>query len=87
MASLMAGMKVVVVPSPKVVMRTWKDRLLTLPWRPLQASKIITHPMWNMIEEGQYCYRHGNTIFLNENQFSELQKLKKMENPFWLGQP
>lgn len=73
MALLPAGMNVVVVPAPKPVRRTWRERLLSRPWRPLQAFRTVAHPMWDLMD-GTQCYRVGNTLYVDERQFSELKK-------------
>ena len=38
-----AGMRVVILedPTPRVVRRSWRERLLSRPWRPLETHRTI----------------------------------------------
>lgn len=74
MANMLAGTKVVVVPPPKPVRRSWRERLLSRPWRPFRTFRTLEHPMWDVMKDGRSCYQFGDTLFVNERQFTELQK-------------
>ena len=46
------------------VVRTWKERLLTLPWRPLRRTKtvMVTAPNPELYLAGYNIYGHPETI-------------------------
>ncbi len=78
MALMSSGLKVVVVKPPYPGRRSWRERLLSRPWRPWRAYRTVTHPMWGAMNDGD-CYQFGDTIFINEQQFSELAKMPAFE--------
>ncbi len=41
---------------PEFVMRTWKERLFTRPWKPLQKTKTIHHPYMAIINGCLYAH-------------------------------
>lgn len=49
----------------KTVDRTWKERLFSLPWNPLQKVKAVYSPT---------AYRIGNVVFVSPKTFVKLQK-------------
>ena len=51
------------------VERTWKERLLSRPWRPLQKTKIIETPSMY-----QYTKRNSITIFAHPAFRSEIEQ-------------
>jgi hypothetical protein len=67
-----AGMKIftslgMVEPGePFEVVRTWKERLLTRPWRPLKKTKTVTPmvPMKQVLMKGTDVWMHPETLEL-----------------------
>ena len=46
----------------EIVERTWKERLFTLPWRPLLKYKVVTTPspeiIYDHVNKRIYCHPH-----------------------------
>lgn len=52
------GMQIVVSPyvdDYKKVKRSWKERLLTIPWRPFEKYKSVCSPKVYQADEVIYC--------------------------------
>ncbi len=65
------GMKVI-IQDDRIVERSLKERLLSLPWRPFKKQKIIKSPL----EKGQVI-RAGNTIVMQSDSWRKLQQATK----------
>lgn len=81
MANMIAGMKVIVVHEPMPVKRTWRERLLTWPWKPFEAYRTKVHPMYDLMKGGD-CYQHGNILYVSVKQFTELKTLSRPPSIF-----
>lgn len=68
---LIGGMKVVVQKPYQVkVKRTWKDRLFTLPWLPLESHKTELH---ETVNDGDFLIdKVNNVIYCNEKMYQKL---------------
>ncbi len=56
---------------PKTVQRTWKERLLTWPWRPWITTKVVpTHI--------PAAYRVGNMWVVHPTIMNELRRLEQV---------
>lgn len=78
MANMLPGMKVVVVPPPSPVARTWRERLFSRPWRPLEATRVVEHPMWGLMSQSTHdehvCFQRGDTLYVTEAAFTALKQ-------------
>jgi DNA-directed RNA polymerase subunit RPC12/RpoP len=57
----------------KTVNRSWKERLLTWPWRPWIKTKTIKEPG---------IYQMGNTIIAHTSYQGEIDMATKNQNPY-----
>lgn len=57
---------------PYEVNRTWKERIFTLPWRPLQAKKLVTPQV-----PSDDILRHGNKLYMHPETADKLIKTFK----------
>lgn len=65
-----AGMRVFVSrPVLKTRQRDWKERWLSLPWRPFQRAVSVLHPAAVPTDE---CYRVGNDLHCGERFYEQL---------------
>jgi hypothetical protein len=55
------------------VPRTWKERLFSLPWRPLLKTKIITP----MVPKQEALVMPDGTFVMHPSMLDKLNKLKK----------
>lgn len=63
------GMPVAFVNESRWIRRTWRERLFTRPWHPLEAG-WWTAPI---LEEGE-VYRMGDMLLMRRATFEELQR-------------
>ena len=68
------GKNVVVLPDMVKITRTWKERLFTLPWRPLQKTKWVAN---NKLPNEGDVYMSDNVIYCSERTYNKLQELMK----------
>jgi len=52
----------------KIVSRTWKERLFSLPWKPLQRIKVIHKP---------YCAIINNNLYAHPSLKEEIEHICK----------
>ena len=71
---LIAGLKVVVVPTPKEVKRTPWERLTERPWRPMKRYKYVEHPVWGALQDGNSFLTMHDRIFMTEAQLRRLEE-------------
>ena len=67
------GIKVVIINSlyetvPVKVSRTWKERLFTFPWHPLQKTKIVH-------EQHPAIYKHGGVIYAHPSKAAQINSM------------
>lgn len=69
---IIGGMRVIIKPPTQVkVKRTWKERLFTLPWRPMQSHKTELH---ELIKDGEVLVDKMNqVIYCNEKMYQRLK--------------
>jgi hypothetical protein len=70
--SSFAGMNVFVSrATTKMVARSWRERLFTRPWRPLETAKVVVIPA--AVPTGE-CYRIGDALHCGEQFYEELKR-------------
>lgn len=70
MPQMFSGMRVVVVPETVEVDRTWRERLLTLPWRPWVRRKLVRN---QFLPEG-HAFQVGDTLYLTQDAWNTLKR-------------
>ncbi len=60
------GMKVITDDSCHSVIRTWKERLFTRPWKPFQKGRMVPN-----LKLGE-CLRFGDSIVMNSQTKQQL---------------
>lgn len=60
------GLAIMVVPETILVRRSWRERLLSWPWRPLRATREIPNPLCNTIE--------GNVARVSQSYYEKLKE-------------
>jgi len=72
---MLHGMRIIENPNllvpgePKIIVRTWKERIFSLPWRPWRASKTII-PMVPSKEILQY----GNRWIMHPSMAEQIKR-------------
>lgn len=63
----------ITIPAERTVIRSWKERLFSWPWRPWQATKVIVEqvPSPNLYRFGQDIVGHPQTIRLLKEQLAQ----------------
>lgn len=62
-----AGMRVI-VQGPSTVRRSWRERLLSWPWRPWITEKVVKSPIGP-----RDCIRFGDTLVMGPEAWSVLK--------------
>lgn len=72
---MVGGMKVVISrPHQVQVKRTWKERLFTRPWTPMQTHRTELH---EIIPGGEIIFdRINQVIYCNEKMYQKIMKLE-----------
>ncbi len=67
-----AGMRVFVsYPSERIVPRTWKERLFTKPWRPMQKTKLVVVPS---VIGPDDCYKINGDLHCGERVYQQIKE-------------
>lgn len=69
---IIGGMRVIVKPPfSNKVKRTWKERLFTLPWRPMQTHKTELHEL--IMDDEFLVDKVNQVIYCNEKMYQKLK--------------
>lgn len=85
--ALIQGMRIVIVPPPMRIERTWRQRLLSRPWRPWRKYRMSEHPMWGVLQ-GREVWVHGGVVYMRQDQFEAMKpEMTPLHAPFGAVQP
>ncbi len=69
-----AGLKLIIVPYTTTIPRTWRERLFSWPWRPMQTEKVIENVACP--DDGE-SIQMGNTLFCSPKTAGLLERMAR----------